>query len=180
VGWARPRDISCQSTSHGLSPHAGDMKRTLLATSHCLQEWKDGAKSCQVQQSRYTLGIHGAAPVMDLVCASPYATLLKGTTRLGLTLAWPGSHCGVLICVLLGCRNRCCTHNSQIFFSAFGNQNSQMAALVRKDRARLQKGRNRDAARFLTAPVPEMPCLSAWIFSPREFEHYVRLTKIFQ
>lgn len=132
-GWKWPKDTSRRNTSHGLSSHAGGMKTTLLTTSHYLQDWKAGAKSCQVQQSEYTLGIHGAAPMTEPVRASPYATPPKGTTRLVLTSVWPGSHCRVLICALLGCRNRWLIHTSQIFFSAFGNQNSQMAVLVLKD-----------------------------------------------
>lgn len=64
----------CQSTSHGLSSRAGGVKTTLLDTSHYLQEWKAGAKSCQMQQSKYILGIHGAAPTRDQACAFPYGT----------------------------------------------------------------------------------------------------------
>lgn len=156
------------------------METTLLATSHDLQEWKAGTKSCQMQQCKYTFGISGPIPMTDPTCASPYSTLTKRTMKIVLTLVWPGSHCRVLIHALLGCRNMFYTHQSDRVFSAFGNQNPQTAALILKDRACLQKGRSQDAGWFLRAPVTKMPSFSAWIFSPGEFEDYVHLTTIFQ
>lgn len=156
------------------------MKTTLLATSHYLQDWKAGAKSCQMQQSKYILGIRGAAPTRDQVCAFPYGTP-KGNHEdcFDFGVGWISLR-GFNTCPIGLQKQMFYTHQSDTFFSAFGNQNSWTAALIRRDRACLQNGINQNVGWFLTAPVPKMPSFSAWIFSPGEFEDYAHLTKIFQ
>lgn len=52
-----------------------------------LQEGKSRAKFCQIENSKYALGIPGAAPTADLICACPYVTHTKGTVRTDLTSA---------------------------------------------------------------------------------------------
>lgn len=119
---------------HRLSPHAGGMRTALLGVCHYLHKWKAWAKSCHMQQPKYNLGIHGAAPTMNPILSSPYVAPLK----------MPGSHCGVL----LGQQNQMFYTHSSDFCSSFDNRNSQSTALDCKDRACLEKGRNCDARRF--------------------------------
>lgn len=83
-GWKWPRDTSHQSTAYGCLTCSGGMKTALLAPPY-LQEGGSGAKSCQIQQSKYALGIPGAAATADPTCACPYVTHTKGTVRTDLT-----------------------------------------------------------------------------------------------
>lgn len=169
-GWKWPRDTSHQSTSHGRLTCSGGMKTTLLATSPYPQEGKYGAKSCQIQQSKYALGIPGAAPTADPVFACPCITHTKGTVRTDLTSAvtWLSLQ-GFNRCPVELQKQMFYTHHSDIFFPAFGNQKSQIEALTLKDRAWPQKGRIQDNWWFLTAPVPKVPLyffldiLSRWV-----------------
>lgn len=84
-GWKWLRHISHQSTSHGPLTSSGGMKTILLSASPYLHEGKCRAKSCQIQQFKYALGIPGAAPTSDLICACPCATHTEGTVRTDLT-----------------------------------------------------------------------------------------------
>lgn len=149
------------------------MKTIILATSPYLQGGKSRAKSCQIQQSKYVLGIPGAAPTADLICACPSVTNKKESVRTDLT--------SVVIWFLLQGFNTCpvglqkqmfYTHHSDIF-PAFGNQNSQTEALALKDKACLQKERIQDNQWFLTALFPRCPFIFSWIFSPGEFKDYL-------
>lgn len=90
---------------HRLSPHAGGMRTALLGVCHYLHKWKAWAKSCQMQQPKYNLGIHGAAPTTNPILSSPYVAPLK----------MPGSHCGVL----LGQQNQMFYTHSSDFCSSF-------------------------------------------------------------
>lgn len=87
------------------SPHAGGMRTALLGVCHYQPKWKTWAKSCQMQQPKYNLGIHGAAPMMNPNLSSPYVAPLKMS----------GSHCRVL----LGQQNQMFYTHSSGFCSNF-------------------------------------------------------------
>lgn len=151
---------------HRLSPHAGGMRTALLGVCHYLHKWKAWAKSCQMQQPKYNLGIHGAAPTMNPILSSPYVAPLK----------MPGSHCGVL----LGQQNQMFyTHSSDFLLQFLTIETLNPQPQTARTEHAWRKGETVMPGGFQkTAPVPKMPYFSASLSFPDTFEDNVHLSKV--